>query len=80
MSGPRAVWEAIGPPRDAFGSKGAGVSGCDPEASVARAESPFPERPQAVDIPQDCVVVEVALHDRLEPLARGGAYASEVAA
>ncbi len=31
---------------------------------------PFPKDPQAVDISRDRVVVEVALHDRLEPLAR----------
>ena len=32
--------------------------------------NPGPEDPQAVDIPRYRVVVEVASHDRLEPLAR----------
>src|ERR1700687_2056670 len=31
---------------------------------------PVPESPQAVEIPRYRVVVEVALHDRPEPLAR----------
>ncbi len=70
MGGALAVRESIAPPRGAFGSRGAGVSGFDRVRSVGRAESPFPGKPRGC---RDFLVprgIEVALHDRLEPLTR----------
>ena len=46
-----------------------GVSGSGDESFATRAPAPDPETPQTREVSWYRVVVEVALHDRLEPLS-----------
>ena len=41
-----------------------------PQLRAPQPSHPFPEQPEAVEVSRYRVIVEVALHDRPEPLAR----------
>ncbi len=69
--GARAVEVAIVDPAQASGSTLSGVAAAT-KSSLPPPQQSVPEHGQALEVPWYRVVVEVALHDQLEPSARLG--------